>query len=151
MDYELMRAEQFITESNKIEGINRPPLESEIEEYFRFTELEEITIEDLEKFVNVYQPKARLRDKHGLNVRVGSYHPPKGGPQIRSELTHLLFLVNQKYPSFTPYKAHQAYEKLHPFTDGNGRSGRMLWLWQMKEAPLGFLHTWYYQSLSEER
>ena len=48
------------------------------------------------------------------------------------------------------YVLHCRYESLHPFTDGNGRSGRALWLWMMggiEEAPLGFLHTWYYQSL----
>ena len=36
--------------------------------------------------------------------------------------------------------------------DGNGRSGRALWLWQMVnqhnyDMRLGFLHLWYYQSL----
>ena len=38
--------------------------------------------------------------------------------------------------------------------DGNGRSGRILWAWQMIEhninpgLSLGFLHTFYYQALS---
>ena len=46
------------------------------------------------------------------------------------------------------------YETLHPFMDGNGRSGRILWAWQMIEhniAPglsLGFLHAYYYQTLA---
>ena len=40
----------------------------------------------------------------------------------------------------------------HPFTDGNGRSGRALWLWQMNNhAPFGFLHTFYYQTLENSR
>jgi hypothetical protein len=35
-----------------------------------------------------------------------------------------------------------------PTTDGNGRSGRALWLWCMRgRAPLGFLHQFYYQTL----
>ncbi len=56
-----------------------------------------------------------------------------------------------------PYISHVAYENLHPFTDGNGRSGRALWLWQMMHGTmrqvnmardLGFLHTFYYQTLN---
>lgn len=80
----------------------------------------------------------------GLNVVVGRYRPPLGGPNIRATLQKLL-----RHPH-DPYLIHQAYEALHPFTDGNGRSGRALWLHMMggpDAVPLGFLHTWYYQSL----
>lgn len=48
------------------------------------------------------------------------------------------------------YRCHVVYETLHPFTDGNGRSGRAVWLRQMGwivRAPLGFLHHFYYQTL----
>jgi Fic family protein len=52
----------------------------------------------------------------------------------------------------SPFAAHVRYEHLHPFTDGNGRSGRAIWAWQMLyqgrgEIPLGFLHHFYYQSI----
>ena len=50
----------------------------------------------------------------------------------------------------SPFAVHVAYENLHPFMNGNGRSGRALWLWHMggiEKVPLGFLRTWYYQSL----
>ena len=50
------------------------------------------------------------------------------------------------------WQTHNDYENLHPFTDGNGRSGRMLWAWQMRNdddaMARGFLHTFYYQTLS---
>ena len=54
----------------------------------------------------------------------------------------------------TPFGIHLRYETLHPFMDGNGRSGRILWAWQMLHhdiAPgirLGFLHAFYYQTLA---
>lgn len=133
----------FIRESNKIEGINRDPTNAEIDEYNRFMELEEITVQDMVRFVSVYQPNAELRDRQGLNVQVGGYYPPLGDISIKTRLEDILKDATWQ----SPYDIHVRYEKLHPFTDGNGRSGRMLWMWMMKKAPLGFLHTWYYQTL----
>jgi hypothetical protein len=51
-----------------------------------------------------------------------------------------------------PLEAHVRYETLHPFTDGNGRTGRALWYWMMvgsSRADLGFLHAFYYQTLKK--
>lgn len=139
----------FIKESNRIEGISRSPSSAEVEEYDRFMSLGEVTVNDLEQFVKVYQPGAVLRNKIGLNVRVGNHIPPMGGPDIKDRLVDIVMDCEHSWRS--AYDAHVAYETLHPFTDGNGRSGRMLWMWQMKEAPLGFLHTFYYQTLTSSR
>ena len=139
----------FIRESNRIEGIHRDPTKEEIAEYERFMALTIVTAKDMVKFVKVYQPDARLRNRTGLDVRVGLYFPPKGSPEILPMLESIL--QNAHGAAHSPYRVHQDYESLHPFTDGNGRSGRMLWRWMMPKAPLGFLHTWYYQSLSESR
>lgn len=138
---------EFIRESNRIEGIEREPIEEEIEEMKRFLALPEITVADLEHFVSVYEPSAMLREHGGMNVLVGNHVPPRGGPKIREELSLLL-----KIPKLSAYDRHVRYETLHPFTDCNGCSGRALWLWDMKgKALLGFLQTWYYQSLDAGR
>lgn len=134
---------EFVRESNKIEGIHRAPTDAEILATAKFIALPKLTVEDLISLVAVYQPNAVLRDREGLNVRVGKHVPPRGSPKIREHLQLFLAALGQH----TPHAAHIMYEKLHPFTDGNGRSGRAIWLWQMKESPLGFLHHFYYQTL----
>lgn len=140
----------FVRESNKIEGILREPTDAEVTMLGTFIFKSKITIDDLQDFVEVYQPNAVLRRRAGLDVRVGTHYPPKGGPEIVTELTRIL----QNAGVEPAYCTHHYYETLHPFTDGNGRSGRALWLWRMRVGGeldraliLGFLHSWYYQSL----
>ena len=142
---------KFIIESNMIEGIIREPTRAEVAEYDRFINQKDIVVQDLVEFVSVYQPDAMLRTNPGSDVRVGNHTPPPGGSQIRYHLDNLMYTA----PTMHPHALHTVYEDLHPFTDCNGRSGRMLWAWAMKNKgwsmSLGFLHTFYYQTLSEGR
>ena len=137
----------FVRESNRIEGIEREPLPEEVAALEHFLGLENIEVRDLELLVETFQPGARLRNKPYMDVMVGNYIAPPGGPNIAPALQSILDDVWRG----DPYTIHQQFEHLHPFQDGNGRSGRALWLWMMEHqggAPLGFLHTYYYQSLA---
>lgn len=142
--------EDFVRESNRIEGILRDPFDDEIEAHERFLARGEISLKGLEDFVAVIQPGAVLRRKVGLNVRVGNHIAMPGGPEVEALLLDIL--ARMRKDDRDAYPTHLAYEDLHPFTDGNGRSGRVLWLWQMGgEAPIGFLHRFYYQTLDALR
>ncbi len=146
--------ECFIEESNKIEGIFRLVTPQELEAHKRLLALTEIDIADLQRFVEVIAPGKLLRNKVGRDVCVGGHVPPAGCPEIE----HLLMDILRDAADGDPYFVHHHYEMLHPFMDGNGRSGRALWLWMMKKRgalnhalQLGFLHAWYYQSLQHSQ
>jgi hypothetical protein len=143
--------EDFVRESNRIEGIARDPTPYEVAATQAFINITFPTTADLEAFVGIVAPGHRLRDKHGLDVRVGNHIAPAGGPEIRQALDTIMWRVADGADSYHPWQCHVDYETLHPFTDGNGRSGRALWLWQMQAAPIGFLHQFYYQTLSGVR
>lgn len=141
----------FVEESNAIEDIVRGPTVAEVQEHTRFVMLPEITIEEIERFVSVYEPEAKLRDQFGMDVVVGKHKPPIGNPNMRIILSDLISGIN----NINIYRFHNLYETLHPFTDCNGRSGRAIWAWMMfneyRTHPESFLHEYYYQSLNNWR
>ena len=147
---------RFIVESNRIEGIHHTGAE-DLAAHETFLARPMIKPADLSIFVSTIAPGERLRTVYGMGVTVGDHVAPAGGPTI----VHLLNNITTNLRNRSPYENHVLYEDLHPFTDGNGRSGRVLWLWQMinhgskldgrRARELLFFHTMYYQSLRGSR
>ncbi len=143
----------FIRESNAIEGILREPTRDEIEAAERFMQQFSVSFTELNDFQAVCAPDKPLRDQLGMDVSVGDYVAPLGGPNIARRLHTLL---NRANSSQDPWEIHCRFEILHPYIDGNGRTGRILWAWQMQglgRRPFGlpFLHRFYYQTLEHSR
>lgn len=140
----------FIRESNGIESITREPTVAEIQAHEDILSRDTINVDSLCEFVRIVAD-AEIRSRVGMNVRIGNFIPPPGGPLIRRGLENLLGSIEKDM--IAPWSAHCVYERLHPFTDGNGRSGRVLWAWHMNRAgqdpfTLSFLHRFYYQTLA---
>ncbi len=143
----------FLKESNRIEGITEPVTPYQLHKARWLLYRPRIETKHLTSFVSAFQRDAVMRTAKGMNVRVGDHIPPGGGPLIKS---HLEFLLDDIKQGLDPYIAHCRYETLHPFTDCNGRSGRILWAWQMVNQHGGlpeidFLHWWYYASLDHSQ
>ena len=140
----------FVRESNRIEGIHREPNQTEMLAHKTFLAIEgDIRPWHLRDFV-LAVAGAPMRLEPGMNVIVGGHRPKPGGPEVGWDLDNLCDYVGTELPS--PYEMHVRYETLHPFMDGNGRSGRVWWAWYMEQLGLDafalpFLHRFYYQAL----
>lgn len=69
-----------------------------------------------------------------IAVRVGRYVPPPAG-DVSGLMFELLAWWNKEVVKLSPVLSsaivHYRFESIHPFADGNGRTGRALALWEL--------------------
>jgi len=146
----------FARESNAIEGLDEIARNmSHAKALEEFLALDGLDVPAVVKAHQLIEPSAKFRDHDtGMRIRIANHIPPPDGIMIRTMLEDILEYVNND--TATPFENHVAFELLHPFTDGNGRVGRLIWAWEMVnnhqyDLAQGFLHIWYYQSLEDKQ
>ena len=130
-----------IHQSNLIEGYDSADYDKQsLLAWKRLQPLKSLTHYDIiktQKIITLLQDDI-APDQRGyyrkVNVRVGNYIAPN-----HTMVTILMDNWLNDCKTLEPMEAHIRFEKIHPFIDGNGRTGRMLMWWH--EVKLGLQPT----------
>ncbi|HTO89968.1 MAG TPA: Fic/DOC family N-terminal domain-containing protein [Candidatus Sulfotelmatobacter sp.] len=94
---------------------------------------------------------------HGAASQRVIYTPPDPGPRLRDLLSNWERFVHAEDPLDPLVRmavAHYQFEAIHPFTDGNGRTGRvlnslMLVQWGLLSSPIVYLSRYFIANKQE--
>lgn len=120
----------FVRVSNRMAGITREPTASEISAHRGLLAANALRVENLELFVHHIAAGARLRSEAGEHAEPDRKPPP--AEELKADLATIVLAVQRQ--SASPHRLHRIYTLLRPFTDGNGRCGRALLMWQIMRA-----------------
>jgi Fic family protein len=154
---------QFIFESNAIEGSRLSEKEvssivnkHSVKKAINRKEIQEV-INSLRAFESLQNDKFKLNQRSiivlhsllmkNLGVKLGykkvdivvNNKPTTSPGEVRSNMSNLLKNFSnakrdKKYPLLCFADFHQRFERIHPFEDGNGRTGRLLFNWMLLNA-----------------
>lgn len=103
-----------------------------------------------------YEELGMFRKKHeGIFTSAGVviYHAPPPA-QITKLIQRVLKFANGRKESLAPIRAvltHYSFEKIHPFTDGSGRVGRLLLLMVLGKSGYGFKGILPFEEMIDKR
>lgn len=143
MDYK-----KFMLESNRIEGEDSLNPNDSIAFSMAINGLHTLTdILQIHNTLGSYLNEAWVGKFRKCNVKVGLYFPPSW-----QEIPHLMEEYIENLPNLSSWDAHNKFQKIHPFQDLNGRTGRLIWLSKAIDegykGTIPFLQAYYYQTLN---
>ena len=130
-----------IIESNLIECItDDEALEDSLRAWKYINDLDILTLHDIKMIHWLiterqlgFDERGRYRFESSVNVTVGGRICPD---------YHLVLDLMSNWLHEAMYEsakeAHVRFEKIHPFADGTGRTGRIIYYWQDRNAPIIF-------------
>ncbi|WP_369685642.1 Fic family protein [Salinibaculum rarum] len=131
----MVATREYIVESNAIEDVyDDSAVEDSVEAWEYLQEQDELGEEDVKEahrlLLRNRQPDVagEYRDVH---VRIGGDVPPH--PSVVSELMGEL-VARVPSTGVEAIQWHVDFEGVHPFVDGNGRVGRLVYLWHCREV-----------------
>lgn len=141
MDFDV---KEYIRESNLIENIDDPKEDEQSMIAWNYLKnqksLSHSVIQKVQRTITINQTdllptqQGHYRSMSKVNVYVGDSTPPLW-PMVDGMMDNWLLDLSESDYRLDPLKMHIRFEKIHPFADGNGRTGRMLLWWH--EVKLG--------------
>lgn len=118
----------FVRVSNRMAGITRDPTAAEISAHRGLLAVNSLRVENLELFIRHIAPGAGLRGTSEADAEAED-EASAASVGLKADLATIILAAQTQ--SASPFRLHRIYRRLRPFTDGNGRCGRALWMWQV--------------------